>query len=186
MNRKQTKALLVALGVCPALAAAGTAWSGLVLGIAAAAVAVLVNLLSGLLGTALPVQARVPVSVTLSAALAALAGLVAEAFLPASVYADVGAWIPLLAVYGVLLSAACAKPDSGTLYGTALWGIAALTVAGLAREFFGSGTLFGVGILPEGLSALGMISGVPGVFLILALVGMALNALSDGGKEEAP
>ena len=184
MNRERLRSVLLLAALCPALAAASTAWSGLALGLLSAAVLLLSGLLWGLLRGDLPERARFLAGVLIAGALTAIAGALTHAFLP-GVWDVIGPYFPLLAVQGVLLSAVCAEEGGVSLSLGGMAGYAlALFVTGMVREFLGAGSLFGCQLLGEGFAPIAAISGAPGAFLSLAFAGMILNALGLMEKEE--
>ena len=181
---KQTKSLLPVLALCPALAAASTAWSGLALGLISVVIVLLTCVFKRLLGKILPAKAGLIAGLVIAAALTTLACLLTEAFLP-GVYSAVRELLPLLAVQTALLSLVFAV-DMKAVHSPALWigYVITLFVIGVVREFLGAGSLFGCQILGDGFAPIAAIAGAPGAFLALAFAGMILNALCPTGKEE--
>ena len=53
----------------------------------------------------------------------------------------------------------------------------ALTLAGLVREVLGSGTAFGLRVLPESVEPMGIFIQPPGAFLVIALFIIIMNAI---------
>ena len=153
MNQK--KSLLLLLALCPALAAASTAWAGLALGLLSLALVLLNFVFHRALGRLLPKKAGLIAGLVIAAALTTLACLLTEAYLP-GVYAAV-LWI------GYVIT---------------------LFVIGAVRELLGAGSLFGCQLLGEGFAPIAAISGAPGAFLALAFAGMIVNALCLTGKED--
>ena len=170
MNQK--KSLLLLLALCPALAAASTAWAGLALGLLSLALVLLNFVFHRALGRLLPKKAGL------------IAGLLTEAYLP-GVYAAVRELLPLLAVQTALLILVFAK-DLKALHAPGLWigYVITLFVIGAVRELLGAGSLFGCQLLGEGFAPIAAISGAPGAFLALAFAGMIVNALCLTGKED--
>ena len=180
----QNKSLLLLLALCPALAAASTAWAGLALGLLSAVIVLLTCLIRRLLGKLLPERARLIAGLVIAAALATLACLLTEAFLP-GVYAVIRELLPALAVQTALLSLAFSQ-DLKMIHSPALWigYVIALFAIGIVREFLGAGSLFGCQILGDQFAPVAAISGAPGAFLALAFAGMIINALCLTGKED--
>ena len=176
--------LTLLLALCPAIAAASTAWSGLALGVLSAVIVLLTCLFRRLLDKILPAKAGLIAGLVVAAALTTLACLLTEAFLP-GVYSTVRELLPVLAVQSVLLSLAFAQ-DPKAIHCPGLWlgYIAALFGLGLVREFLGAGALFGRQILGEGFSPIAAVAGAPGAFLALAFLGMIVNAFRLTGKED--
>lgn len=183
MNRERLRSVLLLAALCPALAAASTAWAGLALGLLSAALLLLSGLLWGTVRRYLPERAGFLSGLLIAAALTAIAGSLTRAFLP-GVWAVTGEYFPLLAVQGVLLTAACAEDGLSLTLGGLAGYAAVLFAAGLVRELLGAGSLFGCPVLGEGFAPISAISGAPGAFLALAFAGMILNALGLMGKED--
>ena len=183
MNRERLRSVLLLAALCPALAAASTAWAGLALGLLSAVLLLLSGLLWGILRRSLPERAGFLSGMVISAALTAVAAALTHAFLP-GIWAVTGEYFPLLAAQGVLLNAADAEEGGLSLSPGGLAGyVVVLLLTGAAREFLGAGALFGCPVLCEGLSPVSAISGAPGAFLAIAFAGMILNALGLLGKE---
>ena len=175
MNRERLRSVLLLAALCPALAAASTAWAGLALGLLSAVLLLLSGLLWGILRRSLPERAGFLSGMVISAALTAV--------LP-GIWAVTAEYFPLLAVQGVLLNAADAEEGGLSLSPGGLAGyVVVLLLTGAAREFLGAGALFGCPVLCEGLAPVSAISGAPGAFLVIAFAGMILNALGLLGKE---
>ena len=50
-------------------------------------------------------------------------------------------------------------------------------IIGFLREFIGSGTAFGMQILPESYPGVGIFTNAPGAFMVMAFVVAAMNAM---------
>ena len=180
----RNKSLLPVLALCPALAAASTAWAGLALGLLSVALVLLTCVFQRLLDKILPEKACLIAGLVIAAALTSLACLLTEAFLP-GVYAAVRELLPLLAVQTALLGLVFAK-DLKAVHAPGLWigYVITVFVIGVVRELLGAGSLFGCQLLGEGFAPIAAISGAPGAFLALAFAGMIVNALCLTGKED--
>ena len=184
MNRERLRSILLLAALCPAIAGASTAWGGLALGLLSAVVLLLSGLIWGLLCRCLPERARFLSGVMIAGGLTVIAGALTRAFLPGA-WDVIGAYFPLLAVQGVLLTAACAEDGGVSLSVSGMAGYALIVfLTGIVREFLGAGSLFGCQLLGDGFAPIAAISGAPGAFLALALAGIILNALGLMGKEE--
>ena len=53
----------------------------------------------------------------------------------------------------------------------------ALTLAGIIRELLGSGTVFGLQVLPKSVEPIGIFVQPPGAFLVIALFILIMNAI---------
>ena len=182
MNQKKT--LLLVLALCPALAAASTAWAGLALGLISAVIVLLTCLCKRLLDKILPAKACQIVGLVIAGALTTLACLLTEAFLPV-IYATVREILPLLAVQTVLLGLVFVQKLK-EIHSPGLWigYVITLFAIGAIREFLGAGSLFGCQILGERFAPIAAISGAPGAFLGLAFAGMSRGGLCTPEKED--
>lgn len=178
---KENPALVLLLGMCPALAVTTTAANGLGLGIATTLVLILANLILSLLRESVPAEARFPARILTLAALVSVAELVMEACCT-PLYDALGVYLPLMVIYGLMLSGAeTLDPGASALdgLGKGLGFTLALTITGALRELLGSGTLFGAKALP---TPIGIFAQPPGALLMLALLIAILNAADFGHK----
>ena len=117
------------------------------------------------------------------ATLVTVTELLIEAYLP-SVYEALGIYIPLIVVNCIILGRAEAyanknKPLLSVFdgIGMGLGFTVALTLAGAVREILGSGTCFGLLVLPETVEPIGIFIQPPGAFLVIALFIVIMNAV---------
>ena len=122
-------------------------------------------------------------SIVIVASLVTVTELLIEAYLP-SVYEALGIYIPLIVVNCIILGRAEAyanknKPLLSVFdgIGMGLGFTVALTLAGAVREILGSGTFFGLRVLPETVEPIGIFIQPPGAFLVIAFFVIILNAI---------
>jgi electron transport complex protein RnfE len=177
------------LALCPALAVTTSGTNGLGMGLASTAVLVCANILVALIRHFVSPAVRIPVFVVLIATLVTLVDLSLNAWLH-DLYKVLGLFIALIVVNCAILGRAESFASKSPVLDSALDGIAmglgltfALTLIGLVRELFGSGTLFaqaslllGPGfaflettVIPDFNGALLMIL-PPGGFLVLGIL----------------
>ena len=175
--------LVLMLGMCPTLAVSTRASNGIGMGLSTLAVLVLSNLVISLLRKVIPDQVRLPAYIVIVASLVTVTELLIEAYLPA-VYEALGIYIPLIVVNCIILGRAEAyanknKPLLSVMdgIGMGLGFTVALTLAGAVREILGSGTFFGLRVLPETVEPIGIFIQPPGAFLVIALFVIILNAI---------
>ena len=163
---KENPTLVLMLGMCPTLA-----------------VLVLSNLIISLLRKLIPDQIRLPAYIVIVASLVTVTELLIEAYLPA-VYEALGIYIPLIVVNCIILGRAEAYANKNTPLLSIMDGIGmglgftvALTLAGAVREILGSGTCFGVQVLPKAVEPMGIFVQPPGAFLVIALFIIIMNAI---------
>ena len=181
---RENPVLVLLLGLCHALAVTDKAQNGLAMGLIVTVILTLSNLILSSLRDVLPKEARPPVRFLTLAALVTVAELLAEAYCN-PVYEALGIYLPLTAVNLLLLHRAetfaernAPLPSFLDSLGMGLGFTLALTLAGILREFLGSGTVFGVQAIRADISPIGIFAQAPGAFLTLAL----LIALMRGGE----
>ena len=180
---KENPTLVLMLGMCPTLAVSTRAMNGIGMGLSTLAVLVLSNLVISLLRKLIPDQVRLPAYIVIVASLVTVTELLIEAYLP-SVYEALGIYIPLIVVNCIILGRAEAYANkNGPLLsvfdgiGMGLGFTIALTLAGAVREILGSGTCFGLQILPTSVEPMGIFVQPPGAFLVIALFIIIMNAI---------
>ena len=180
---KENPTLVLMLGMCPTLAVSTRAMNGIGMGLSTTAVLILSNLVISLLRKVIPDQVRLPAYIVIVASLVTVTELLIKAYLPA-VYDALGIYIPLIVVNCIILGRAEAyanKHPAGLSVmdglGMGIGFTVALTLAGLVREVLGSGTAFGLQVLPSYLEPIGIFVQPPGAFLVIALFIIIMNAI---------
>jgi electron transport complex protein RnfE len=184
--------------LCPAMAVTTTGTNGLGMGLASTAVLLAANVLVASLRKLVSPQVRIPVFIVLIATLVTLVDMAVNAWLH-DLYKVLGLFIALIVANCAILGRAEAFASKSGVPSAALDGLAmglgftlALTVIGLVRELFGSGTLFaqaslllGSGfaflettVIPDFNGALLMIL-PPGGFLVPGLLLAAKRAFEN-------
>ena len=180
---KENPTLVLMLGMCPTLAVSTRASNGIGMGLSTLAVLVLSNLVISLLRKVIPDQVRLPAYIVIVASLVTVTELLIEAYLP-SVYEALGIYIPLIVVNCIILGRAEAYANKHTPLLSVFDGVGmglgftiALTLAGAVREILGSGTFFGMQLLPKSVEPMGIFIQPPGAFLVIALFIIIMNAI---------
>ena len=180
---RENPTLVLMLGMCPTLAVSTRAVNGIGMGLSTLAVLVLSNLVISLLRKLIPDQVRLPAYIVIVASLVTVTEQLLEAYLPA-VYESLGIYIPLIVVNCVILGRAEAYANKNTPLLSVFDGIGmglgftlALTLAGAVREILGSGSFFGLRVLPESVEPIGIFIQPPGAFLVIALFIIIMNAI---------
>lgn len=177
------------LALCPAMAVTTTGTNGLGMGLASMAVLVCANVLVAMIRNFVSREVRIPIFIVLIATLVTLVDLALNAWLH-DLYKVLGLFIALIVVNCAILGRAESFASKSPVFYAALDGIAmglgltlALTVIGLVRELFGSGTLFAQAslllgpafaflettVIPDFNGALLMVL-PPGGFLVLGIL----------------
>lgn len=180
---KENPTLVLMLGMCPTLAVSTRASNGIGMGLSTLAVLVLSNLVISLLRKLIPDQVRLPAYIVIVASLVTVTELLIQAYLPA-VYEALGIYIPLIVVNCIILGRAEAYANKHTPLLAVFDGIGmglgftlSLTLAGAVRELLGSGSFFGMRVLPESVEPMGIFIQPPGAFLVIALFITVMNAI---------
>ena len=169
------------IGMCPTLAVTSSAINGLGMGLAATAVLICSNIFVSLLRKIIPDTVRIPCFIVVIATFVTIIEFVLKAYVP-SLYASLGLFIPLIVVNCLILARAEAFASKNGPVAAAFDGIGmglgftiALGCMGLIREFIGSGTAFGITVLPEAFPRTLLFVMAPGAFFTLACMMAVLN-----------
>ena len=100
---KENPTLVLLLGCCPTLATTTSAINGMSMGLATTFVLVLSNIFISLLKNFIPDKVRIPCFIVVIASFVTVVQLVMQAYVP-SIYETLGLFIPLIELFGVLLS----------------------------------------------------------------------------------
>ena len=180
------------LGMCPTLAITIAGSNGLGMGLATTAVLVCSNLFISLLRNFIPEKVRIPAFIVVIASFVTIIDLCIKAYLPA-LSASLGMYIPLIVVNCIIF----ARAESFAFKNTPVLSIAdglgmglgftfAITLLSVIREVIGAGTFFGMNVMPAGYQPMAIMVRVPGGFVTLGLLLIAVNALSKlTAKKEA-
>ena len=173
------------IGMCPTLGVTSSAINGIGMGLAATAVLVFANIFVSLLRKVIPDTVRIPCFIVVIATFVTIIEFVMKAYVP-SLYATLGLFIPLIVVNCLILARAEAFASKNGPFDAAMDGIGmglgftvGLGVLGLVREFIGSGTAFGITVLPEAFPRTLLFVMAPGGFFTLAFVMAALNHMRN-------
>ena len=173
------------IGMCPTLAVTSSAINGIGMGLAATAVLICSNIFVSLLRKIIPDTVRIPCFIVVIATFVTIIEFVLKAYVP-SLYASLGLFIPLIVVNCLILARAEAFASKNGPIASAFDGIGmglgftiALGCMGLIREFIGSGTAFGMTILPEAFPRTLLFVMAPGAFFTLAVMMAVLNSFKN-------
>ncbi len=183
---KENPIFVLMLGMCATLAVTTTAVNGVGMGLSTAAVLVMSNLLISLLRKIIPDGVRMPAYIVIIATFVTIVQLLIQAYIP-SLDKSLGIFIPLIVVNCIILGRAEAYASKNSVFLSVFDGIGmglgftlALTILGSLRELFGSGSIFGIPVMPDWYVPVSILVMAPGAFFVLAL----LTALQN--KFKAP
>ena len=172
---KENPTFVLLLGMCPTLATTTSAINGLSMGLATMAVLICTNFVISCMKIT-PDMVRIPVFIVVIAAFVTILQMFMSAYAPDSINQALGIYIPLIVVNCIILgraeSFAAKNSPVASLFdgiGVGLGFTLGLTILGCAREILGSGSLFGVTLLPETTNILVFIL-PPGAFLTLGYI----------------
>ena len=151
---KENPVLCLVLGTCPTLAVTTSAFNAIGMGVAATAVLVCSNAVISLLRKVIPDKVRIPAYITIIAGFVSVVQMLVKAFAPA-INASLGIFLPLIVVNCIILGRAEMFAGKNPVLPSILDGLgmgvgftAALLCMGIIRELLGSGSVFGVQVLP--------------------------------------
>jgi len=143
------------LGMCPALAVSNTALNALAMGLATTFVLLMSGLSVSLLRNFIPREARIVCFISIIATFVTAVDYLIQA-LSLELHRALGAFIALIVVNCLILGRAEAfasknRPGRALLdgFGMGLGFTAALLFIGVVREILGSGSIFGIQVLPD-------------------------------------
>ncbi len=183
------------LGMCPTLAITTAGSNGIGMGLATTAVLVCSNLFISLLRNFIPEKVRIPSFIVVIASFVTMIDLFMKAYLP-DLSASLGMYIPLIVVNCIIFaraeSFAFKNPPVLSIadgLGMGLGFTFAITLLSVIREVIGNGTFFGVSVMPASYQPMAIMLQVPGGFVTLGMLLIAVNALQklatqkSAGKE---
>ena len=179
------------LGMCPTLAITIAGSNGLGMGLATTAVLVCSNLFISLLRNFIPEKVRIPSFIVVIASFVTMIDLFMKAYLP-DLSASLGMYIPLIVVNCIIFaraeSFAFKNPPVLSIadgLGMGLGFTAAITLLSVIRECIGNGTIFGATVMPAGYQPMAIMLQVPGGFVTLGLLLVAVNALRKMAEKKS-
>lgn len=184
---KENPVLCLVLGTCPTLAVTTSAFNAIGMGVAATAVLVCSNAVISLLRKVIPDKVRIPAYITIIAGFVSVVQMLVKAFAPA-INASLGIFLPLIVVNCIILGRAEMFAGKNPVLPSILDGLgmgvgftAALLCMGIIRELLGSGSVFGVQVLPFQILIFIL---PPGGFFVFGMLIMLANKLNTrAGKK---
>ena len=171
------------LGMCPTLGITTAGSNGIGMGLATTAVLVCSNLFISLLRNFIPEKVRIPSFIVVIASFVTMIDLFMKAYLP-DLSASLGMYIPLIVVNCIIFaraeSFAFKNPPVLSIadgLGMGLGFTFAITLLSVIREVIGNGTFFGATVMPASYQPMAIMLQVPGGFVTLGLLLVAVNAL---------
>lgn len=180
---RENPTFVLMLGMCPTLGITTAAINGVSMGLATTFVLVCSNLFISLLRNIIPDKVRIPSFIVIIASFVTVIDLIMSAFLP-DMRAALGTYIQLIVVNCIIFARAesfAAKNDPvlsvSDGLGMGLGFTVAITILAAIRELFGSGTIFGLHIMPEGFVPMDIMNRVAGGFITLGILLIVVTAI---------
>ena len=180
---RENPVLAMLLGMCPTLAVTNSAANGLAMGLATAGVLAVSGLVVSATRRVVPRAVRVATWILVIATLVTAVDYLLQAAAP-DVHRRLGAFVSLIVVNCMILGRAEAFASRNPVPAAVLDGAGmgagftlALLAIGSVREVLGSGTWFGLAVLPDGFARFAVMLLPAGGFLTLAAWLLAVNAL---------
>ena len=171
------------LGMCPTLAVSTAASQGLGMGLSTTFVLVFSNLVISMLRKVIPDKVRIPSFVVVIATFVTIIDLIIKAFLPA-LSSSLGIYSPLIVVNCIIFARAESFafknpviPSIADGLGMGLGFTCSMVLLSSAREIIGSGTWFGMQVMPAGYKPMALVVAPAGGFIMLGLMILVVNAV---------
>ena len=184
---KENPVLCLVLGTCPTLAVTTSASNAIGMGLAATMVLVCSNAVISALRKFIPDKVRIPAYITVIAGFVTVVQMLVKAFAPA-INDSLGIFLPLIVVNCIILGRAEMFAGKNPVVPSILDGLgmgvgftAALLLMGVIRELFGSGSVFGVQLLPFKILIFIL---PPGGFFVFGMLIMLANRLNTRAGRE--
>lgn len=181
--------LILALGLCPALAVSTSVENGLGMGIAATFVLTCSNIIIAMIKGFIPDKIRIPCFIIVIATFVTIVQLVMEAYTPA-LYKQLGIFVPLIVVNCIILGRAEAFASKNKVFNSFIDGIVmglgftvSLCILSIIREILGSNKLLGLNFIP-GYKPMTIFILAPGGFFTIAFVMGLVNYFRQKNEQE--
>lgn len=178
---KENPTFVLLLGMCPTLGTTTSAINGMSMGIATMFVLIMSNIVVSLVKNVIPAKVRIPSFIVIIASFVTVVQLVMQAYVP-DLYNTLGVFIPLIVVNCIILGRAEAFASKHGPFASMLDGLGiglgftgSLTLLGIVREVFGSGSIFGAKFLPAGMDGILIFVLAPGAFIALGYLLVLFN-----------
>lgn len=180
---KENPVFVLVLGTCPTLAVTTSANNAIGMGLAAAFVIIMSNVIISLLRPVTPNEVRIPVFIVVIATFVSIVDYVLQAYVPA-LAESLGIFIPLIVVNCIVLGRAEAFAGKNNVFDSFLDGVGmgigftfALLVISTVREIFGNASYFGHKISFLVGNEVLMLVLAPGAFIVFGFTIAAVRAL---------
>jgi electron transport complex, RnfABCDGE type, E subunit len=183
---KENPLLVLSIGLCSSLAVTTNVFNGIGMGLAMTFVLIMSEMIISLFRRQIPEDIRLPIFIIIIAAFTTIVQLLLNAYIP-SLSDALGVFLPLIVVNCIIMGRVESYASKNKVldsvldaFGMGLGYTWVLFVISLVREFLGSGTFFGIRVLPEAYT-IAFFSRAPGGFFVFGL----LTALTLGISKAA-
>lgn len=180
---KENPTFVLMLGMCPTLAVTTSAMNGVGMGLTTAVVLIMSNMLISMLRKVIPDKVRMPAFIVVVASFVTIVQFLLKAYIP-DLNKSLGIYIPLIVVNCIILGRAEAYASKNPVVLSILDGLGmglgftlGLTLIGAFREILGSGTIFGLQVMPDSYEPITIFILAPGAFFVLAMLTAIQNKL---------
>lgn len=181
---KENPVFILLLGMCPTLATSSSAKNAIYMGMATTFVLACSNFVVSCFKRIIPDKVRIPCFIVIIATFVTIVQFLMEAYAPATLVKALGIYLPLITVNCIVLGRAEAFASKNNPALSLLDGIGmglgftiTLTALGAVREFFASGTLFELTVIPAWKDGFKLFSFAPGAFIVLGVFLAGVNYL---------
>ena len=174
------------LALCPLLAVTTSAVNAVTMGLATTVVMICASAAISLVRRLLPGEIRIAAAVIIVAGFVTILQFMLDAYAPAEITAALGIFIPLIVVNCILFARLESFASKNNVFssmvdafGMGLGFTLGLFVVGVIREFFGSGSVFGIELLHDPTSYMLIMVMPPGAFFTLGVIIMIRKQLNN-------
>ena len=183
---KENPVLVLALGLCPALAVSTRAMDAIGIGIATTFVLLGSNFVISTLRTAIPSKVRIPCYMVLIAGFTTIVQMLLRTYV-LTLYEALGIFLPLITINCIIFARAEMFARKNTVInslvdaiGVGLGFTLAMFAMGATREILGNGTLFEIALPALSELHIPVFALAPGGFVVLGLLIAIVNKISNG------
>ena len=185
---KNNPVLVQMVGMCSVLAISSSLTNAVGMGVSVTFVLVMSNLVISLLRNFIADEIRIPSFIVVIAGFVTIVQMLIKAYAPA-LDKSLGIFIPLIVVNCIILARAEGFASQNGPIPSIVDGISqglgytiAISILAFFRELLGSGTLFGIGVIPEEYT-IGFMLQPASSFIVLGLIYGAFNAIMNRKKK---
>lgn len=185
---KNNPVLVQMVGMCSVLAISSSLINAVGMGVSVTFVLVMSNLVISLLRNFISDEIRIPSFIVVIAGFVTIVQMLIKAYAPA-LDKSLGIFIPLIVVNCIILARAEGFASQNGPIPSIVDGISqglgytiAISILAFFRELLGSGTLFGIGIIPEEYT-IGFMLQPASSFIVLGLIYGAFNSIMNRKKK---